>query len=105
MVTSKKGVESIIAVVLILMITIASASSFFFWYNRVQKSAQGRAEHSTTTFLNQMVSCVKLPYANYNLINNESEIQVQNCGTTSVKIGDGDDNVLVTSEPCAFEIN
>jgi len=105
MVKSKKGVESIIAVVLILMITIASAASFFFWYTRVQQSAEGKTEQSTTFFLNQLISCVKVPYANYNLMNNESEIHVQNCGTTSVGIGDGDDNVLVTSEPCAFNID
>lgn len=105
MVPSKKGVESIIAVVLILMITVASASSFFFWYNGVQQSAQGRAEYSTTTFLNQMMSCVKIPYLNYNLLNNESEVQIQNCGTTSVTIGDGDDNLLITSEPCAAELD
>lgn len=102
---SKKGVESIIAVVLIVMITVASASAFYFWYTRIQQQAQGQTEHSTTTFLNQITTCVKLPYVSYNLLDNETEVHVQNCGTTSIKIGDGDDNVLITSAPCTFTIS
>jgi len=105
MTNSKKGAEAIIAIVLILMITIASAGTLFFWYSRVQQQAQGRAEHSTSVFLNQIVSCVKLPSFTYNLLTNESEVEVQNCGTTSVTIGDGDEGGLVTSEQCAFNIS
>jgi len=105
MINSKKGVESIIAVLIIVMITVASAGSFYFWYQRVQQSAQGATEQSTKTFLNQINTCVKMPYFAYNLLTNQSESQVQNCGSTSVTIGDGDDNVLISSQPCAFAVD
>ncbi|MFH0868815.1 MAG: hypothetical protein V1839_01160 [archaeon] len=103
--SSKKGVDTIIAVLLVVMITIAAAGSFYFWYIRVQQEAQSKAEQSTSSFLTQINTCIKMPYFSYNLLTNTSEAQVQNCGSTPLTIGDGDDNVLISSEPCAFAVD
>ncbi|MFH0868814.1 MAG: hypothetical protein V1839_01155 [archaeon] len=105
MMKSSKGIESIIAVLLVVMITIAAAGSFYFWYTRVQQEAQGRTEQSTTNYLKQLNSCIKFPYFEYSLYSNESYVQVQNCGSIPITIGDGDDNVLISSEPCAFAVD
>jgi len=99
----KKSMTSIVAVILIVMITIAAAGTMFFWLSRIQGQGQGSVEGSEAVLLERMATCVDIAEITLNIFNNSTRLAIQNCGSNSVKIGDGDDKILVSStDSCAF---
>jgi flagellin-like protein len=102
---SKKGITPIVAIILIIMITVAAAGAMFFWITRIQNQGQGAVENSQSMLLERMATCVDIPSMTLNVLSNRSKLAVQNCGTSEFKLGDGDDNILMTSEPCSFVLN
>jgi flagellin-like protein len=55
-----KGITPIIAIILLLMMTVAIAGSAFFWTSRIQNQMQGGVESYQNTLLTQMASSVKV---------------------------------------------
>lgn len=102
---AKKGITPVIAVILIVMITVAAAGSMFFWITRIQNQGQGAVENSQSILLERIATCVDIPSMRFNVLDNKSRLAIQNCGTSEFILGDGDDNALITSEPCAFLLN
>lgn len=105
MATGKKAITPIIAIILVVMITVAAAGTMFFWLARIQNQGQGAVESSQSVLLERIATCVDIPSMKFNILDNKSRIAIQNCGTSKFRIGDGDDNVLITSEPCSFVLN
>jgi len=102
---NKRGITPIIAVILIVMITVAAAGAMFFWLTRIQNQGQGAVENSQSVLLERIATCVDIPSMKFNIFENKLRLAVQNCGSSEFILGDGDDNMLITSEPCSFVLN
>ena len=105
MAINKKGITPIIAIILVVMITVAAAGAMFFWLTRIQNQGQGAVESSQSVLLERVAICADIPSMTFNTFTNKSRLAVQNCGSSEFKLGDGDDNILLTSEPCSFVLN
>src|SRR3989344_2880907 len=102
----RKGITPIIAVILVVMITVAAASAMFFWFNRLQGQSQGTTEQAQTVLLERAATCIEIPNMTHNITSNVSAITIQNCGTTQFILGDDNDNALVTAaQSCSFPLN
>jgi flagellin-like protein len=101
----RRGITPIIATILVVMMTVAAAGAMFFWLTKIQATGQGAVEESQTTLLERMSACATIPTFNYNNYDNKSNMDIQNCGNTMLTIGDGDDNALIASNSCSFNLD
>ncbi len=101
----RRGITPIIATILVVMMTVAAAGAMFFWLTKIQATGQGAVEESQTTLLERMSACATIPTFNYNNYDNKSNMDIQNCGNTMLEIGDGDDNALIASNSCSFNLD
>jgi len=101
----RRGITPIIATILVVMMTVAAAGAMFFWLTRIQGTGQGAVEESQTTLLERMSACATIPTFNYNNYDNKSNMDIQNCGNTMLTVGDGDDNALIASNSCSFNLD
>ncbi|MEM2874140.1 MAG: archaellin/type IV pilin N-terminal domain-containing protein [Candidatus Nanoarchaeia archaeon] len=81
---NKKGITPIIAIILLLMMTVAVAGAAFFWLSRIQNQLQGGVESFQGTLLTQVASAVDVVDADYNDTANELTIFLQNTGSTEI---------------------
>lgn len=103
---NRRGITPIIAVILIVMITVSAAGAMFFWLTRIQNQGQGAVENSQSVLLERISTCVDIPSMKFNIFENKTRLAVQNCGSSEFILGDGDDNMLITSsETCSFVLN
>jgi len=101
----RRGITPIIATILVVMMTVAAAGAMFFWLTKIQATGQGAVEESQTMLLERMSACATIPTFNYNNYDNKSNMDIQNCGNTMLTLGDGDDNALIASNSCSFNLD
>lgn len=80
----KKGITPIIAIILLLMMTVAVAGAAFFWLSRIQNQLQGGVESYQGTMFTQMASSINVVGVNYN--NSKLTMFFQNTGNTKIPI-------------------
>jgi flagellin-like protein len=80
----KKGITPIIAIILLLMMTVAVAGAAFFWLSRIQNQLQGGVESYQSTMLTQMASKVDVLDADLN--GDNLTIFLQNTGNTKIPV-------------------
>ena len=84
-INGQKGITPIIAIILLLMMTVAVAGAAFFWLSRIQNQLQGGVESFQGTMMTQIASKVDVVAANY--INNTNlTIFFQNTGNTKIPV-------------------
>ncbi len=86
----KKGITPIIAIILLLMMTVAVAGAAFFWLSRIQNQLQGGVESYQGTMFTQMASSVDVVGADLDNHNNLT-IFFQNTGNTKIPVVDHND--------------
>ena len=106
---TKRGITPIIAIILLLMMTVAIGGAMFYWLSRIQHQQQGTVENSQKQLFETLSSCISIPTFRYNAIDNLTDIVFQNCGNVRHRIGDTnliEDRVIVsTGTACSFLLN
>ena len=103
----KKALTTPVAMILALMMVIAASTSLLFWVTRLQGQEQGSIESSQTKLFDNLASCINIPQFDYNVLDNTSNIVMENCGNKNLDVGDAMlvDNGIVSSQPCSFVLN
>lgn len=83
---NQKGITPIIAIILLLMMTVAVAGAAFFWLSRIQNQLQGGVESFQGTMMTQIASRVDVVDADYNTSNGRLTMFFQNTGNTKIPI-------------------
>ncbi|MEM4714082.1 MAG: archaellin/type IV pilin N-terminal domain-containing protein [Candidatus Nanoarchaeia archaeon] len=85
---NKKGITPIIAIILLLMMTVAVAGAAFFWLSRIQSQLQGGIESYQGTMMTQVASKVDVIAANYKNESGQENLTIifQNTGNTKISI-------------------
>ncbi len=84
-ISGQKGITPIIAIILLLMMTVAVAGAAFFWLSRIQNQLQGGVESFQGTLMTQIASKVDVVDADYNN-NTNLTIFFQNTGNTKIPV-------------------
>ena len=89
-INSKKGITPIIAIILLLMMTVAVAGAAFFWLSRIQNQLQGGVESFQGTILTQVASSVDVVDVGYINASGDQNmtIYLQNTGNTEIPLSD-----------------
>ncbi len=104
---SKKSLSPIIAVILILMITIAGAAAAFFWFIRMQSELQGSTETYSEDLNKKITSRIEVNdaegYTAFNITeedawNANATLYIQNRGTKSISINDSDITAILKKD-------
>jgi len=82
----KKGISAVIAIVLILMITIALAAMAYVWFTTVFGEISEEAGESAGDVTESMQTRFSIEAAKYNLTNNTVDVSVRNTGTGTVDL-------------------
>jgi flagellin-like protein len=82
---SQKGITPIIAIILLLMMTVAVAGAAFFWLSRIQNQLQGGVESFQGTMMTQIASKVDVLDADY-IDTGNLTIFFQNNGNTKIPV-------------------
>jgi len=90
-INGKKGITPIIAIILLLMMTVAVAGAAFFWLSRIQNQLQGGVESFQGTMMTQIASKVDVIDADYSDTPGNLTIFFQNTGNTKIPVSDGTD--------------
>lgn len=81
---SRKGITPVIAIVLLLMMTVAAAGAAYTWFSQMQERLQSEATRGLQTELSlRDLRCNAKP-------TNTMELAVSNSGSTSVDLSDVD---------------
>jgi len=103
---AKKGITTIIAILLAIVLTLSLASSTFFFVSKTQKSTQEQGTRSSSEYLVKLASCIKIMSVKYQ-VNKLLEVTVKNCGNRDIDLEKEKINVLVESgsSSCIVTIN
>ncbi len=89
---NKKGISPIIAIILLLMMTVAVAGAAFFWLSRIQNQLQGGVESFQGTIFTQVSSAVDVISANCEGSSTDPcqnlTVILQNTGNTEIPLKD-----------------
>jgi len=104
---SKKAMTTPVAMTLALMMVVAASTALSFWVTRLQGQQQGSVESSQSQLFENLASCIDIPQFDLNVLDNTSNVVLQNCGNKKLEVGDTvlQDNGVVSSAPCSFVIN
>jgi flagellin-like protein len=107
---TRKAITPILAIILTLMMAVALSSALFYWLSRIQNQQQGTAAQSQERLFETLATCLNVPTFDYNTLDNQSNLVVQNCGNTKVNFGDTriDDVAIISAtgiNPCNLNIN
>jgi flagellin-like protein len=83
---NQKGITPIIAIILLLMMTVAVAGAAFFWLSRIQNQLQGGVESYQGTIFTQMASSIDVVDADYNNSNTYLTMFFRNTGNSKVPV-------------------
>jgi len=85
---NKKGISPVIAIILLLMMTVAVAGAAFFWLSRIQNQLQGGVESFQGTVFTQIASAVDVVDADYVNASSTENLTIffQNTGNTKIPI-------------------
>ena len=75
----RKGVSTIIAVILIVAITMAVALSAFTFIQRTEREALGQTESFTAVLQQRFATCARLEESSF-LADNTLQLTLKNCG-------------------------
>ncbi len=108
--SNKKAITPIIAIVLIIMMTIAVGATMYYWLTKVQTSQQGTVGQSQERLFEVLTACASIQHFEYNTLTNISDVILQNCGNVQLKVGDEDIEDTVVAIPqgesgCSFILN
>ena len=84
-----KGITPIVAMILLLMMTVAAAGTSFYWLIRIQGELQGGTQQFQGQTFERMTSNVNWQDATFNATNHTNqylEIVLLNTGTTKIPI-------------------
>lgn len=95
-INGQKGITPIIAIILLLMMTVAVAGAAFFWLSRIQNQLQGGVESYQGTIFTSMASAVNVVDADYDATHVNLTIFFQNTGNTKIPVSDGSDYPTTT---------
>ena len=108
---SRKGLTPVIAMILLLMMTVAAAGASFYWLVRIQSELQGGTQMYQKTTFEAMTSSVIWQTSSYNRTSEILTIVALNTGTAKIPISDsttspktvwtltnGDGDILCTSD-------
>jgi len=90
---TKKGITPIIAIILLLMMTVAVAGAAFFWLSRIQNQLQGGVESFQGTVLTQVAYKVDVVDADWVNASGDENLTIflQNTGNTEIPLAKSDD--------------
>ncbi len=83
---SRKAITPIIAVIMLLMMAVATASAMYYWLNRIQTQQQGAIESYQSGVFENLASNVDIIGTKYIDGNQTLELVVQNTGNTKIVI-------------------
>ena len=83
---SKKGLTPVVAMILLLMMTVAAAGASFYWLVRIQSELQGGTQQFQDSTFESMTSDINWQSSSYNRTNEFLTIVLLNTGTTKVPI-------------------
>jgi flagellin-like protein len=81
-----KGMTPIVAVILLLMMTVAAAGTSFYWLIKIQSEMQGGTEQYQENVFERLASTVNWLDADYNSTEENLTIYLQNVGTTDIPL-------------------
>ena len=81
-----KGLTPVIAMILLLMMTVAAAGASFYWLLRIQGELQGGTQQFQEQTFEQMTSVVGWQSANMNESSESLTIVLVNRGTTKIPV-------------------
>ena len=83
-----KGLTPVIAMILLLMMTVAAAGASFYWLLRIQGELQGGTQQFQEQTFEQMTSVVGWQSATFHNVSGENELilTIANRGTTKIPI-------------------
>jgi flagellin-like protein len=82
----KKGITPIVAIILLLMMTVAAAGTSFYWLIKIQSQMQGGTEQYQENVFDRLASTVNWLDADYNSTAETLTIYLQNVGTTDIAL-------------------
>jgi flagellin-like protein len=85
---SKKGLTPVVAMILLLMMTVAAAGASFYWLVRIQSELQGGTQQFQDSTFESMTSSVIWQTSSYNRTSEILQIVALNTGTTKIPISD-----------------
>lgn len=88
---TKKGISAIVAVILILMMTVAASAVAFYWLTKIQGQLQGGTEQYQETTFERMASTANILNMDFNYtyqggVGSSLRTIVQNVGTNDIEI-------------------
>jgi flagellin-like protein len=83
-----KGMTPIVAIILLLMMTVAAAGTSFYWLIKIQSEMQGGTEQYQENVFERLASTVNWLDADYNSTEENLTIYLQNVGTTDIPLDD-----------------
>ncbi len=98
---TSKGITPIVAVILLLMMAISTASGLFYWLSRVQNQQQGTVENYQTTLFENLVASADIMSASYADQGENISITFQNTGNLKLPLING--SVKPTTEWVLFD--
>ena len=84
----KKGITPVIAVILLLMMTVAVAGAAFYWLVKIQGGMQGGTESYEGKLVERMAGYVGVAAVYYDRSNKLLKIHLQNQGNTEIPLTD-----------------
>ncbi|MCX6815558.1 MAG: type IV pilin [Candidatus Aenigmarchaeota archaeon] len=94
----KKGITPVIAVILLLLITIAMVGFAFVWFGRVMQSAGNSTEQSMNALTSQQAKRISIDNVN----NATWQVTVRNIGSQVIQTSDLAVYVDNTGKTCAW---
>ncbi|MEM4714080.1 MAG: hypothetical protein QXQ79_00865 [Candidatus Nanoarchaeia archaeon] len=100
---TKKGVATVIAVLLVLAILFVLSSFAFYFIQETQIKTQGATESGQAEFLTKLSNCAKIISFDYNIQDKSASLVVKNCGFGNLKLANSAFLFIKTSnETCGF---
>ena len=98
---NRKAITPIIAVIMLLMMAISTASGLFYWLSRVQNQQQGTVESFQSSLFESLIASVDVMSAKYNDQSQNLSIVFQNTGNIKIPLTNG--SVKPTTEWAVFD--
>ncbi len=89
---SRKGLTPVVAMILLLMMTVAAAGASFYWLVRIQGELQGGTQQFQEQTFERMTSNIAFQDSSYNRTREELTIALLNTGTTKIPISNSGTN-------------
>ncbi len=83
---NKKGITPIVAIILLLMMTVAAAGTSFYWLIKIQGEMQSGTEQYQEDIFNKLATTVNWLDADYNSTSETLTIYLQNTGSTDISL-------------------